>query len=150
MEELATFKDIIEGVEYRLGQMAANCVGAVRPYESGWYWQEGGEHYWYVPQFFADASLSQEAGSDMKKVRIVQALTLGTDGSAIGKRYYFDDEGLLTVLGVRLDAEQFAGEESSQLVNEVQALEMEVFGIPEVTDEDEARFYTILDSALTE
>ena len=84
----------------------------------------------------------------MSDVRILQELVENPDGSITGKRYMFDNGGLLSMLDVRLDPDQASREDAGELVSEVHALEIEVFGVPEVSVEDEAYLLSMLVGAL--
>lgn len=86
----------------------------------------------------------------MEDVRVLQELMVREDGGVSGKRFIFNNGGLLVVLGIQLDAAQLATEGAGSVINEVQALEVEVFGVPELTEADEKDFYEILDGALGE
>lgn len=148
MEELATFEGLMGQVEASFARMAEYCIGAVREYDEGWFWEKGDTMYHYVLQFIEEAYESGDSTENMEDVRALQELTVHPDGSVSGVRFIFDNGGLLSVFGVRLDSEQLASDEAPKLVNEVQALEAAVFGIPDVTEADEEKFFAILEAAL--
>ena len=145
MAEIESIAEFIAVVEARYAEMARLCIGAVRETDEGWVWEAAGKTYTYAKDIFSDDCDDAE---DMSDVRILQELVENPDGSITGKRYMFDNGGLLSMLDVRLDPDQASREDSGELVSEVHALEIEVFGVPEVSVEDEAYLLSMLVGAL--
>lgn len=144
--------EFIADVEARYAGMSRLCIGAIRETEEGWAWEADGKVYTYAREFIhSDRPCGYEGAEavDVSDVRMLQELEEHPEGAITGTRYYFDNSGLLSVLGVRLDPEQAARDDAGKIVNDVLVLEIDVFGTPEATDEDEAHLLGVLVGALT-